>query len=352
MAGHQSRAIWSNKGTAFPGGDNQRIPQPTFACTGATGRQRHTIWQKANDRHENNIKNVLRLESAALPSEAVMPSSQSDSQPVSQWVLPSAQMGVATQQTSGVLHAGLPEATPPCRLRFLRIYVDGNEGLSSATVPFSHREEHLATLCVFGWESFPLGRVHQSNLLNLGQRKKQLWMTKVNYDNVRKHQKTFWKDPCFSCITSVHNTLEQPTCKPVREETCFPLLPLHYPSSPSMFVLIDFCGVRSLGTAADRPAIHLQFKECSGRSVPFLFELYRTTTSSGALPCQLRGWQGSTCVRQSIFYPLLQPPNQCSAVKGCQFNPYMQNYGSNGPLDNGRQCNLPSGFPTVGVPSN
>lgn len=65
------------------------------------------------------------------------------------------------------------------------------------------------------------------------------------------------------------------------------------PSPLSMFVLIDFCGVRSSGTAADRPAIHLEFKECLGRPVSFFFVLYRMTTSSGALPCQQRGWQGS-----------------------------------------------------------
>lgn len=123
--------------------------------------------------------------------------------------------------------------------------------------------------------------------------------TMMNYDNMRKHQKTFGKDPGFSCITTVHNTLDQPPRtlvwkRPTHTHThLLPFLPLRYPSPPSMFVLIDFCGVRSLRTAADRPAIHLQFKECSGRSVPFLFVLYRMMTSSGTLPCQQRGWQRS-----------------------------------------------------------
>lgn len=81
-----------------------------------------------------------------------------------------------------------------------------------------------------------------------------------------------------------------------------------------MFVLIDFCGVRSLGTGAYRPALHLEFKECSGRSAPVLFVLYRTTTSSGNLHCQQRGWQRSQSVCQSLFYLLSQSPNQCSLV--------------------------------------
>lgn len=238
-------------------------------------------------------------------------------------------MGVATQQTSGVLYAGLPEATLPCRLRFLRICGWKWELIKCNGTFQSPKGTPCNFVCVwpvcgkvFHWveSTTPICWTWVSGKSSFG------WLrwTMIIWENIKRLS---GKIPVFP-VSPQYIT----TCKPVREETnahaYFPLLPLHYPSSPSMFVLIDFCGVRSLGTAADRPAIHLQFKECSGRSVPFLFELYRTTTSSGTLPCQQRGWQGSTCVRQSIFYPLSQPPNQCSTVTGCQFNPYMQNYGS------------------------
>ena len=112
-----------------------------------------------------------------------------------------------------------------------------------------------------------------------------------------KHQKPSGETDALSRVATVHNAVNQATDKSVQQErntrTSFPFLPLHYPSLPSMFVLIDFCGVRSFWTAADRPAIHLEFKESSGRSVPLLFVLHRTTTSSGTLPCQQRGWQGN-----------------------------------------------------------
>lgn len=66
---------------------------------------------------------------------------------------------------------------------------------------------------------------------------------------MRKHQKTFVERSQFPCIVIVHNTLDQPARKPVHRKTNTHLYP------PSMFVLIDFCGVRSFGTAADRLAI-------------------------------------------------------------------------------------------------
>lgn len=150
--------------------------------------------------------------------------------------------------------------------------------------------------------------------MNLGQWKKQLWKQQEDvgelYNMTKKHQKTFWKDPCFPAsqlyiahCTSPHthtHTFVQCSKREVRAHTTrghtyFPFFTtlLHCSGLPSMFVLIDFCGVRSFWTAADRPAIHLEFKECSGQSVSLLFVLHRMTTSSGTLPCQQRGWQGS-----------------------------------------------------------
>lgn len=87
------------------------------------------------------------------------------------------------------------------------------------------------------------------------------------------------------------------------------VIPLHYPSLPGMFVLIDFCGVRSFWTAADRPAIHLEFKECLGRSALLLFVLYLITTSSSTLACQQHGWQG--CKSASQSFSVSESPNQC-----------------------------------------
>lgn len=164
---------------------------------------------------------------------------------------------------------------------------------------------------------------------------------------MRKHQKTFWEDPCSSCITTVHNTLDQ---GPLRTHTYFPLFFFSFfyrstrPGPPSMFVLIDFCGVRSLRTAADRPAIHLEFKECLGRSVPFLFVLHRMTASSGALPCQKRGWQGKQSFHPSVTFPFQLSPNQCSRATVLT----LYEVGFFFSLD----CMLSSGFPTLGIPSN
>lgn len=128
---------------------------------------------------------------------------------------------------------------------------------------------------------------------------------------MRQHQTTFWEDPCSSRITTVHNTLDQ---RPLRTHNYFPFFFYRStrPGPPSMFVLIDFCGVRSLETAADRPAIHLEFKECLGRSVPFLFVLHRMTASSGALPCQKRRWQGKQSFHPSVTFAFQLSPNQCS----------------------------------------
>lgn len=159
-------------------------------------------------------------------------------------------------------------------------------------------------VCVFGWfvgefsigssplvQSVELGSVEKAALNGAGG---LCWTTTI-WQNIKRLS---GKIPVFPASplyithwTSPHANLC--TKRPTRTHTYFPFLPLHYPNPPSMFVLIDFCGVRSFGTAADRPAIHLEFKECSGRSVPFLFVLYRMTTSSGTLPCQQRGWQGS-----------------------------------------------------------
>lgn len=151
-------------------------------------------------------------------------------------------------------------------------------------------------VCVFGYFAgqFSIGLSPLVQSAELGSVEKSSFerdRTLVNHDKMRKHQKTFWKDHCFpaSPLYITHWTSSHASSRTKRAahtHTYFPFLVLQHSNPPSMFVLIDFCGVRSLGTAADRPAIHLEFKECSGRSVPFLFVLYRMTTSSGTLPCQ------------------------------------------------------------------
>lgn len=121
--------------------------------------------------------------------------------------------------------------------------------------------------------------------------------TVANCDNVSKHQKTFWEDSCFSATSITRWTRQQTnwwTTKPTHMHTH--TFPLHQ-SLPSIFVLIDFCGVRSSWTAAARPAIHLEFKECLGRSVPLLFVLY-LMTSLGIISCQQHAWQQVFCLLQ------------------------------------------------------
>lgn len=124
------------------------------------------------------------------------------------------------------------------------------------------------------------------------------WRTVIMCQNIKRHS---GKIPVFLQHPSPAGPDNKQTGGQRNQHThaytYFPITPLCYQSLPSIFVLIDFCGVRSFWTAAARPAIHLEFKECLGRSVPLLFVLY-LMTSLGIISCQQHAWQQVFCLLQ------------------------------------------------------